>query len=133
MGPRRRIPDRFAIAGAGLACHHHAVSIVARRTGMMVRRGGGQSVLSFLCRCGVTLFVAFTLCPLVFVLLFGYGEGPASGLGGVLFGWVVMFVIQFRVFIFWPVPLLIGLIAAGLWQWIAKRASARRAALSRAQ
>ena len=86
--------------------------------------------MKFLSRCGVTLPIAFTLCPLLFVLLVGSGEGPVSGLDAVLVYWAALFFLQFRAIIYWPVPLAIGLIAAGLWHWIAKRTSARRVALS---
>ena len=80
-------------------------------------------VAGFIGRCGLTLPVAFLFFPLAFVLVFqSNGDGPVSGLDGVLLGWFIMFIMQFYLFFLWPIPLLIALIAAGIWQWLAKPA-----------
>ena len=73
-------------------------------------------------RCCVTLPIAFLLFPLAFVLVFhSNGDGPVSSLDEVLLGWLIMFIIQFWLIFLWPIPLLIGLLAAVTWQWQARR------------
>lgn len=80
----------------------------------------------FIPRSIVTLCVAFLLSPLAFVLLFNSnGDGPVSGLDGVFSGWLIMFVMQFWLVFLWPIPLAIGLIAAGLWHAMARAKPAR--------
>src|SRR3954466_11102567 len=82
---------------------------------------GRWKVAGFIGRCCLTLPIAFLFFPLALVLVFqSNGDSPVSGLDDVLQGWFIMFIMQFHLLFLWPLPLLIGVVAAGIWQWLSK-------------